>query len=77
LIEDGKFKFREDHLSGMAPTKRFSRIREIGSKIRKMRQSRNASQGFYHLMGDCYFDGFMHGEAMQNTALHEATIILV
>jgi hypothetical protein len=33
--------------------------------------------GYYELIGDCYFDGYMHGEAVSDTSLRESSIMLV
>ncbi|CAI9637473.1 unnamed protein product [Alternaria burnsii] len=40
-------------------------------------QPGNAPEGYYEFIGDCYLDGFMHGEAMQNDTFQEQTIVLV
>ncbi|CAN9170993.1 unnamed protein product [Alternaria alternata] len=41
------------------------------------RQPGKVSDAYYEFIGDCYFDGFMHGEAMDNTELLDQTIVLV
>lgn len=73
----GILEFVEFRPQRPMPSKRFSRIREVASTTRKIGQSLKTPQGCYQFIGDCYFDGFMHGEAMHNTAFKEKTIILV
>ncbi|KAH8621503.1 hypothetical protein IG631_23823 [Alternaria alternata] len=75
--DDGITEFAEFRPQRPMPSKRFSRIRELVSTTRKIGESLKTSQGYYHLMGDCYFDGFMHGEAIHNTTFKEKTIVLV
>lgn len=74
---NGILEFVEFRPQRPMPSKRFSRIREVASTTRKIGQSLKTPQGCYQFIGDCYFDGFMHGEAMHNTAFKEKTIILV
>ncbi|RYN18332.1 hypothetical protein AA0113_g9745 [Alternaria arborescens] len=74
--DNGIFEFAEFRPQRPIPSKRFSRIRELAS-TRKIGQSLKTPQGYYHFIGDCYFDGFMHGEAVHNTAFKERTIVLV
>jgi hypothetical protein len=40
-------------------------------------QPAKAPDGYYELVGDCYFDEFMHGEAMHDAAFQDQTIVLV
>jgi hypothetical protein len=75
--DNGIIEFLEFRPQRPMPSKRFSRLREIASTTRKIGQSLKTPQGYYQLVGDCYFDGFMHGEAVRNTAFKEKTIVLV
>jgi hypothetical protein len=75
--DNGIFEFVEFRPQRPMPSKRFSRIRGIASKTNKIGQSLKTPQGCYQFIGDCYFDGFMHGEAIHNTAFKEKTIVLV
>jgi hypothetical protein len=34
-------------------------------------------EGYYELIGDCYFDGYMHGEAIRDSTLSAQSIVLV
>jgi hypothetical protein len=34
-------------------------------------------EGYYELIGDCYFDGYMHGEAVRDSTLSAQSIVLV
>lgn len=75
--DNGTLEFLEFRPQRPMPSKRFSRIREIASTTRKIGQSLKTPQACYQFMGDCYFDGFMHGEAIHNTVFKEKTIVLV
>jgi hypothetical protein len=75
--DDEKFEFMENRQSGMASTNRFSQMRKVGNMIGKMRQSGITTGRYYQFIGDCYYDGFMHGEAIHNTTFKEKTIVLV
>jgi len=33
--------------------------------------------GYYQFIGDCYFDGYMHGEAVRDSSIREQSIVLV
>jgi len=35
------------------------------------------SEGYYEFIGDCYFDGYMHGEAVRDSTIREESIVLV
>jgi len=34
-------------------------------------------EGYYEFIGDCYFDGYMHGEAVRDSTIREQSIVLV
>lgn len=40
-------------------------------------QSDKPIEGYYQFIGDCYFDAYMHGEALRDSTLREQSIILV
>jgi len=40
-------------------------------------QSDKPIEGYYHFIGDCYFDGYMHGEAVRDSTIREQSIALV
>jgi len=40
-------------------------------------QSEKPPEGYYEFIGDCYFDGYMHGEAVRDSTIREQSIVLV
>ncbi|KAI4909651.1 hypothetical protein J4E90_008350 [Alternaria incomplexa] len=40
-------------------------------------QSEKPIEGYYQFIGDCYFDGYMHGEAIRDSTMREQSIVLV
>jgi hypothetical protein len=46
-------------------------------RVKKDYEPGEALSGYYELIGDCYFDSYMHGEAVLDTSLHESSIVLV
>jgi hypothetical protein len=47
------------------------------NESRESRQSGEAPEGYYQFIGDCYLDGYMNGEAVQNNTFRERSIVLV
>jgi hypothetical protein len=47
------------------------------NESRESRQAGEAPDGYYQFIGDCYLDGYMNSEAVQNSTFRECSIVLV
>jgi hypothetical protein len=45
--------------------------------VRETFEPREMPDGYYELLGDCYFDGFMDGEAAENADLRVESVVLL
>jgi len=48
-----------------------------GDESNGSQQSGKPIEGYYQFIGDCYFDGYMHGEAVRDSSISEQSIVLV
>jgi hypothetical protein len=47
------------------------------NESRESSPSEKAPEGYYQFIGDCYLNGYMNGEAVQNSTFRECSIVLV